>query len=126
MKKIISVLTILLIIISCSRDEQYIDEVITELPEVGQLEIEGKQGLKLESYIVTKQVKINTKLPSEGIYRIKIYNFVGELVNQERIKGVEGDNLFNIYVSALPTDSYTVKLQTIDNQLIGEQLFSKN
>lgn len=125
MKKLISVLSIFLIIISCSSDEQYIEDIPVTVPEVNQLEIVEKQGLKLESYIVTTQVKINTKLPSDGTYKIKIYNFVGDLVNQEKITGKEGDNILNIYVSALPKDSYTVKLQTINNQPIGEQLFSK-
>ena len=122
MKKII-ILALFTIFLSCTQEEYIIDEIPN--PPIELLEIQELQGLKLESYIVEKQVRINIKLPSEGKYRIKIYNFVGDLVSQEKIQGKEGDNILNIYVSALPKGSYTVKLQTIDNQLIGEELFSK-
>lgn len=122
MKKII-ILALFTIFLSCTQEEYIIDEIPN--PPIELLEIQELQGLKLESYIVEKQVRINIKLPSEGKYRIKMYNFVGDLVSQEKIQGKEGDNILNIYVSALPKGSYTVKLQTIDNQLIGEELFSK-
>jgi hypothetical protein len=123
MKKII-ILTLFAIFLSCSHEEIIIDNPIP-LPEVDALEIKEAQGLKLESYIVERQVKINTKLSTSGTHRIKIYNFIGDLVSQEKIQGKEGDNILNIYVSALPKGSYTVKLQTIDNRDIGTELFSK-
>jgi hypothetical protein len=122
MKKII-ILSLFAIVLSCSHDEEFITS--QPLPEVDALEIKEAQGLKLESYIVERQVKINTKLSAKGTYRIKIYNFTGDLVSQEKIQGKEGDNILNIYVSALPKGSYTVKLQTIDNRDIGTELFSK-
>lgn len=122
MKKII-ILSLFAIVLSCSHDEEFITP--QPLPEVDALEIKEAQGLKLESYIVERQVKINTKLSAKGTYRIKIYNFTGDLVSQEKIQGKEGDNILNIYVSALPKGSYTVKLQTIDNRDIGTELFSK-
>jgi len=123
MKKII-ILSLFAIVLSCSHEEIIIDNPIP-LPEVDALEIKEAQGLKLESYIVERQVKINTKLSTSGTHRIKIYNFIGDLVSQEKIQGKEGDNILNIYVSALPKGSYTVKLQTIDNRDIGTELFSK-
>ena len=123
MKKII-LLSLLTIILSCTHEESILD-IPTPLPTVDALEIKEAQGLKLESYIVERQVKINTKLSAKGTYRIKIYNFTGNLVSQEKIQGKEGDNILNIYVSALPKGSYTVKLQTIGNRDIGTELFSK-
>jgi hypothetical protein len=123
MKKII-LLSLLAIILSCSHEESILD-IPAPLPTVDALEIKEAQGLKLESYIVERQVKINTKLSTSGTHRIKIYNFIGDLVSQEKIQGKEGDNILNIYVSALPKGSYTVKLQTIDNRDIGTELFSK-
>ena len=122
MKKI-TLLTLFAIFLSCSHEE-----IIEDNPtpvQVNALEIKETQGLKLESYIVERQVKINTKLSTSGTHRIKIYNFIGDLVSQEKIQGKEGDNILNIYVSALPKGSYTVKLQTIDNRDIGTELFSK-
>ena len=123
MKKII-LLSLLAIVLSCSHEESILD-IPAPLPTVDALEIKEAQGLKLESYIVERQVKINTKLSINGTHRIKIYNFTGDLVSQEKIQGKEGDNILNIYVSALPKGSYTVKLQTIDNRDIGTELFSK-
>lgn len=124
MKKLITALTVLLLIVSCTRDEVFTDDVITPV-EVSQLLVTGTQGLKLESYIVQGRVKVNIKLATPGVYRLKIYDFKGALVNQEKVTGVEGDNILNIYVSTLPNGTYTVKLQTLNNQAIGEELFSK-
>jgi hypothetical protein len=124
MKKLIAAIIILTTFSLCTSD------VLIEEPQVVMpnepLHIEGVEGLKLQDYIVTSDIKINSKLPENGEYRIKIYNFEGRLVNQERIQGVQGDNILTIYVSALPKDSYTVVLQTIDNRTIGSQIFSKN
>jgi hypothetical protein len=124
MKKLLTIIIILATFSLCTSD------VLIEEPQVVMpnepLHIEGVEGLKLQDYIVTSDIKINSKLPENGEYRIKIYNFEGRLVNQERIQGVQGDNILTIYVSALPKDSYTVVLQTIDNRTIGSQIFSKN
>lgn len=123
MKKLLALLTIL-ILTSCIEDE-YSTPIIVEKP-TETLFISEASGLKLESYIVTSQVKINTKFENDGTYRIKIYNFDNKLVSQEKIEATQGDNILNIYVSSLPKDSYTVKLQTINHEDIGIQLFSKN
>lgn len=107
---------------ACTRDSEYVDIPTTQVNNT--LLVEGIQGLKLESYIVTNQVKINTKLPAAGTYKIKIYDFGGEVVSQEKIEGKEGDNILNVYVSALPVSSYSVELQTTDNKVIGREYFS--
>ena len=121
MKNLISLLT-LLILVSCARDVEDAAVPALEVPE--RLVIDDLQGIKLGSIIVSQQVNINTKLPEAGMYRIKIYDFSGKLVNQEKLKGVKGDNILNIYVSSLPKSSYTVELRTMDNELIGRELFS--
>lgn len=121
MKNLISLLT-LLILVSCARDVEDTAVPALEVPE--RLVIDDLQGIKLGSIIVSQQVNINTKLPEAGMYRIKIYDFSGKLVNQEKLKGVKGDNILNIYVSSLPKSSYTVELRTMDNELIGRELFS--
>lgn len=121
MKRLFNLL-IFLIIISCARDVEEPIVPIIEVPE--RLVIGEFQGIKLGSLIVSQQVNINTKLPKDGTYRIKIYDFTGKLVNQEKLKGVKGDNILNIYVSSLPKSSYTVELRTMDNNLIGRELFS--
>jgi len=121
MKNLISLL-ILLTLVSCARDEEDAAIPVLEVPE--RLVIDDLQGIRLGSLIVSQQVNINTKLPEAGMYRIKIYDFSGKLVNQEKLKGVKGDNILNIYVSSLPKSSYTVELRTMDNELIGRELFS--
>lgn len=124
MKKLLTIIIILATFSLCTSD------VLIEEPQVivpnNSLHIEGVEGLKLQDYIVTSDIKINSKLSENGEYKIRIYNFEGRLVNQERIQGVQGDNILTIYVSSLPKDSYTVVLQTIDNRTIGSQIFSKN
>ena len=121
MKNLISLL-ILLTLVSCAHDVEDTAVPALEVPE--RLVIDDLQGIKLGSIIVSQQVNINTKLPEAGMYRIKIYDFSGKLVNQEKLKGVKGDNILNIYVSSLPKSSYTVELTTMDNELIGRELFS--
>jgi hypothetical protein len=121
MKNLISLL-ILLTLVSCARDVEDAAVPVLEVPE--RLVIDDLQGIRLGSLIVSQQVNINTKLPEAGMYRIKIYDFSGKLVNQEKLKGVKGDNILNIYVSSLPKSSYTVELRTMGNELIGRELFS--
>jgi hypothetical protein len=124
MKKILLYFVFIVLLTQCTNESYLIDQEIN-IPD-SNLEIPAIQGLKLQDYIVQSDIKINTKLPSTGIYKIKIYNFQGRLVNQEKIQGVEGDNILHLYVSSLPKDSYTIKLQSIDNETIGSQIFSKN
>jgi len=117
MKKLI----LLFLFISCS-DTIYIERPIQEVPET--LFMSQAIGLKLESYIVKDKVRINTKLPKDGKYRIKILDFSNTIINQEIITGKEGDNILNIYVNSLPVSSYTVELYTDTNDFIGRQTFS--
>jgi hypothetical protein len=120
MKKVIAIALVLLAA-ACTQDSPYI-----ETPPVAttSLSIEGVQGLKLESYIVASEVKINSKLPAAGTYKLKIYDFGGNIVSQEKIEGKEGDNILTVYISALPVSSYSIELQTVNNVLIGKEYFS--
>ena len=68
MKKFIALL-IVLTLTSCVRDEDFIIEPVTEVPEA--LEIDDLVGIKLESSIDSERVAMNVKLPEEGVYRIK-------------------------------------------------------
>jgi hypothetical protein len=117
MKKLI----LLFLFISCS-DTIYIERPIQEVPET--LFMPQAVGLKLESYIVEDKVRINTKLPRDGKYRIKILDFSNTIISQEIITGKEGDNILNIYVNSMPVSSYTVELYTNTNDFIGRQTFS--
>ena len=70
MKKILALIALTLV--ACSQDP-----ALENLPTQqisNSLVITETQGLKLESYIVDKQVKINSKLATAGTYKIKIYD----------------------------------------------------
>ena len=124
MKKIITIF-LLILSVSCAKDEEII--VLQPDQEVPQsLVIDELQGLKLENLNVSSEVAINVKLPSDGIYRIKIkHGLNSELISQEKIQGKEGDNILKIYVNTLEVSSYRLELTDENHQLIGVTVFSK-
>ena len=115
MKKLIGL--VLILFFSCQKDI----DTFTYIPDA--LEIPEVSGIKLENYIVTDKVQVNVKLPNDGQYRIKIFDFTNKLVSQELINGDKGDNVLNVYVNALPPSSYTVSLYD-NNKLIGKEFFT--
>ena len=116
MKKILSLLTILLFI-GCAQDQPFIEEVSIDVPEI--LQIKEVQGLKVESIIVEEEVRMNVKLPYSGQYRIKIRNIEGTMVSQEIITANMGDNLLKVYVSTLPSSSYKLELTDVEHKVLG-------
>src|SRR6056300_1410817 len=98
MKKLMGI--VLILFFSCQEDI----DTFTYVPNT--LEIPEVSGIKLEKYIVTDKVQVNVKLPNNGQYRIKIFDFTNKLVSQELVNGNKGDNILNVYVSALPPSSY--------------------
>lgn len=123
MKKILSLLTILLFI-GCAQDQPFIEEVSIDVPEI--LQIKEVQGLKVESIIVEEEVRMNVKLPYSGQYRIKIRNIEGTMVSQEIITANRGDNLLKVYVSTLPASSYKLELADIDHKVLGVETIVVN
>ena len=122
MKKFITLL-IVLTLTSCVRDEDFIIEPVTEVPEA--LVIDDLVGIKLESSIVSERVAMNVKLPEEGVYRIKIrHGMNNELISQERVTGREGDNILKVYVSALDKSSYMLELTNEFHVVIGRTAFT--
>jgi len=123
MKKLLTFIT-LLFLVSCARDEQYIETVSIEVPEV--LKIQEKIGIKTESVIVTEEVRMNVKLPYSGQYRIKIRDIEGNLVSQELILANMGDNLLKVYVSTLPSSSYKLELTDVGHKILGSETIVVN
>ena len=123
MKKLITLL-FLVLLTSCMKDE-FIEPInLVEVPE--SLEISEVQGLKLESAIVSDEVRMNVKLPYSGIYRIKIRDISKNLVSQEKIEGNEGDNILKVYVSSLDKDGYIVELTDDVHDMLGLTTFVVN
>lgn len=120
MKKLLT-LVITLLVVSCMKDDLQDITPYTVVPE--SLVISEQSGIKLTNYLVSDEVLINVKLPTEGTYRIKIRDISNKVVSQEKLHGDQGDNILKIYVRTLPISSYTVELLTDSNKIIGRQVF---
>ncbi len=122
MKKFIT-LFIFLVLVSCARDEEQINNPILETPDA--LFINDLVGIKLANNIVTERVDMNVKLQSEGTYRIKIRHGMNkQLISQEKVSGKEGDNILKVYVSTLDKSSYLLELTDDNHKVIGRTAFS--
>lgn len=120
MKKILSLL-VLIVVLGCYKDP--IDDfTFVEIPS--SLIILEPIGIKLESAIVYDKVGINAKFNEEGSYKIKIINFAGKTVSQEIISAKKGDNLLNVYTSALESDSYQVQISDMEDRVLGVEVFT--
>jgi len=124
MKKLLTITILLLTLTGCMKDEIIEPINLVEVPE--SLVIEDLQGLKLESTIVSSEVRMNVKLPYTGEYRIKIRDIVNDLVSQEKINGNEGDNLLKVYVSSLDKNGYLIELTDSNHDVIGRTSFVVN
>lgn len=124
MKKLLTITILLLTLTGCMKDEIIQPINLVEVPE--SLVIEDLQGLKLESTIVSSEVRMNVKLPYTGEYRIKIRDIVNDLVSQEKINGNEGDNLLKVYVSSLDKNGYLIELTDNNHDVIGRTTFVVN
>lgn len=76
-------------------------------------------GIKTESAIVSDEVSMNVKLPSDGTYRIKIRDIGRNLISQEKVQGSVGDNILKVYVNTLENSSYTLELTDDSHKVIG-------
>ena len=117
MKKVLLLLSVFLLI-GCMDDDiiSPIDDIV-EVPE--SLEIADIQGLKVESTIVSDEVRMNIKLPYTGTYRVKIRDISKNLISQEKLDAKEGDNILKVYVSSLENDGYTLELTDDNHDIIG-------
>lgn len=117
MKKLLVLLSLILVSGCTSDILEPIDLNQVDVPE--SLHISAVSGLKLESTIVTEEVRMNVKLPYSGTYRIKIRDISKELISQEKITANQGDNLLKVYVSSLPKDGYTIELTNDIHEVLG-------
>lgn len=118
MKKVLILLSLVLLI-GCMKDDDILSPIdnVVEVPE--SLVIGDLQGIKVESTIVTDEVKMNIKLPYTGTYRVKIRDIAKNLVSQEKLEANEGDNILKVYVSSLQNDGYTLELADDNHDIIG-------
>ena len=107
MKKLLLSLIVLLSLTSCMKDELIEPIFIDSMPET--LVIDELVGIKLESTIVSSEVRMNIKLPVDGTYRVKIRDLDNSLISQEKLTAQEGDNLLSVYTSSLDKSSFTLE-----------------
>jgi len=118
MKKVLILLSLVLLM-GCMKDDDILSPIdnVVEVPE--SLVIGDLQGIKVESTIVTDEVKMNIKLPYTGTYRVKIRDISKQLISQEKLEANEGDNILKVYVSSLQNDGYTLELTDDNHDIIG-------
>jgi len=118
MKKVLILLSLVLLM-GCMKDDDILSPIdnVVEVPE--SLVIGDLQGIKVESTIVTDEVKMNIKLPYTGTYRVKIRDISKQLISQEKLEANEGDNILKVYVSSLKNNGYTLELTDDNHDIIG-------
>ena len=104
--------------VGCSEESfEPIDLSSSEVPE--SLEISDIMGIKVESTIVSDEIKMNVKLPYSGEYRIKIRDIGRNIVSQEKIIANAGDNILKVYTKSLNDDGYSLELTDNNNKVLG-------
>ena len=121
MKKLLLSLIVLLSLTSCMKDELIEPIFIDSMPEA--LVIDELVGIKLESTIVSSEVRMNIKLPVDGTYRVKIRDIDNSLISQEKLTAKEGDNILAVYTSSLDKSSFTLELTDVNHKVIGRTVF---
>jgi len=120
MKKLLTLL-VLLTLTSCMKDDIMEPVFVSEVPEA--LLIDELVGIKLESVIVSSEVRMNVKLPNNGTYRVKIRDIDNSLISQEKLTAQEGDNILSVYTSSLDKSSFTLELTDVNHNVIGRTVF---
>jgi len=120
MKKLLTLL-VLLTLTSCMKDDIMEPVFVNEVPEA--LLIDELVGIKLESTIVSSEVRMNVKLPNDGTYRVKIRDIDNSLISQEKLTAQEGDNILSVYTSSLDKSSFTLELTDVNHNVIGRTVF---
>jgi hypothetical protein len=120
MKKLLTLL-VLLTLTSCMKDDIMEPVFVNEVPEA--LIIDELVGIKLESVIVSSEVRMNVKLPNDGTYRVKIRDIDNSLISQEKLTAQEGNNILSVYTSSLDKSSFTLELTDVNHNVIGRTVF---
>jgi hypothetical protein len=109
MKKLISIF-LLFLIVSCVKDDIYIETPIVELEQ---------SIFEKGSTVLTDTDLISFELEAEGEYYLIIKDeMTNDLMTREVFSGVKGKNTLQIFTKAMPKGSYHLILTDIkENQL---------
>ena len=121
MKKLILVALVVIGLTGCYKDD--IIQPIAEVKE--QLQIKDAVGIKLESTFVTTEVAMNVKMEVAQSVTIKIFDISNRVVSKETVSVKVGDNILQVYTSALPSSAYRIGLFDSKNNQLGITDFNK-
>ena len=108
MKKLLLILSILLIFTSC------VDEVVEPLPPTTQSIFDVK-----ESVVIDGQ-SIQFKLPSAGVYTLTLIDKeTNQVISRERFNGIIGENNKSIYTKSIQSRYLYLLLEDVTKKEIG-------
>ena len=121
MKKVLLVITILVAIVGCSKE----DILPTPQAVSEDLKMTSSVGIKLQTAFVTSEVAMNVKTETAGSVTIKIFDIANRVVSKETMNVVAGDNVLKVYTSALPSSGYRIGLFDSNGKQLGITDFNK-
>ena len=108
MKKLLLILSILLIFTSC------VEEVIEPIPPTTQSIFDVKES------VVTDGQSIKFKLPSAGVYTLTLIDKeTSQVISRERFTGTLGENNKNIYTKSIQSQYLYMLLEDVTKTEIG-------
>jgi hypothetical protein len=122
MKKLSFLIVSLIVLNSCTKSD--LPEPISQQIN-SDLKMSSSFGIKLQNSFVTSEVSMNVKTESAQTVTIKIYDISNRVVSKSTSEVKSGDNLLNVYTSALPSSAYRIALYDHNNNLLGITDFNK-
>jgi len=122
MKKALLVALGTMILVGCTKEQDFLPNVQQVTPE---LAIASSVGIKLQSSFVTSEVAMNVKTETAGSVTVKIFDISNRVVSKETMTVIAGDNLLKVYTNALPSSAYRIGLFDSNNKQLGITDFNK-
>lgn len=122
MKKVLLVALGTIILVGCTKEQDFLPNVQQVTPE---LAIASSVGIKLQSSFVTSEVAMNVKTETSGSVTVKIFDISNRVVSKETMNVIAGDNLLKVYTNALPSSAYRIGLFDSNNKQLGITDFNK-
>jgi hypothetical protein len=122
MKKLSFLIVSLIVLNSCTKHD-LLEPISPQMDS--NLKMTSSFGIKLQNSFVTNEVSMNVKTESAQTVTIKIYDISNRVVSKSTSEVKSGDNLLNVYTSALPSSAYRIALYDHNNNLLGITDFNK-
>ena len=122
MKKLISIITLSVILTGCYKDD-IIEPIKPQATD--DLKIANAVGIKLQSPFVTSEVSMNVKSDVAQTVTIKILDIANRVVSKSTSVVKIGDNILKVYTTALPSSAYRIALYDAAGNQIGITDFNK-